>query len=880
VSNVTSPINGLPSNPPIPPPDPNPRPNPDPGPDQTTNDRILNTTPPKKPSWPALYQPAQPIDSAALRKEIEAPWAAIPAPAKTIELVVGRLPPDPSGKTFHSLAAACKAIPAGATGIIELHDNGPFFDIPAAVSDRSLVLRAAKGYRPLLVWDVQRTLDERRKDRRQPTETEALVFLDVKHGSLTLQGMHLALRWPEAPSEGASVMHVEDGDLTVTDCTFSVVGKPRNSVTLARVTATSPSPPTPLPRSGGEGSSSSPLSPLGGRGVGGEGGGDKGAGRCRFTRCYTRGARMSVLDLYAPGAQVLFEDCLLVGGDAPLMQVRAGTNRPTHLRAVRSTMICGKNLLTVRSATAEDRDPAFHWLGWDVLLSRGSGGSGGELLRLDGGIGTREMRWRAVNCLYAGWETLLAGASSIRGTDVSAWMRLWERREGDVVKASSWPTASFPEPTELPAATYRTADSPVAFATSTSPEQLLGCDIDALPPLREGWLSLTFNRFPILAPAVPDDPDPPAIPPPDNRLYHGERLNLDQIDLGAYLKNVQKMYRLAPQVVLHLTGSGERFTTPIRIKGSSLVLYFEPPADKAEPLVLVPAVQGAGEAIVEVEEGNLDIVNGRLRFSEAVEARILPWLVKVRGGDVRLFRSHLEVPPQGSGIRFRGLILFDGSGEGAAERVRSCAINETVLMSAHEGVRIEGIGARLVLTQTLLIADRDAVRLTLDPGFAGKANVQCLLDHVTVAANGSVLRLPDVKKAEPPTEPVIVQTNSCAFVNLFGRTNRPGLVLYDGEALARGLLVWQGDSDSFDRRLWFAAASADAPRPNKIEDRASWITLWGPSGLHRARHDLPLIRPLDPKNWSLEYLARTKMPAGADLEKLDLIRKPTKDIPR
>src|SRR5262249_32768194 len=157
-------------------------------------------------------------------------------------------------------------------GIVELRDNGPFFDVPATLSDRNLIIRAAKGYRPLLVWDVERTLDERRRyqDRRKPMETDSLVFLEIKHGSPTLQDIHLALRWPEAPPEGVSVLRVEDGDLTVTDCTFSVVGKPRDGVTLARVTATDG---TPVP----------PAAPMGEtdeRPVA-----DKGGSRCRFTRC-------------------------------------------------------------------------------------------------------------------------------------------------------------------------------------------------------------------------------------------------------------------------------------------------------------------------------------------------------------------------------------------------------------------------------------------------------------------------------------------------------------------------------------------------------------------------------------------------------------------
>jgi serine/threonine protein kinase len=843
--------------------------NPDAG--KKPDERPPAVAPPKKPSWPALYQPAHPVDFAALRKEIEAARTPAPVPAQSVELVVGRLPPGDPGKTFPSLAAACKAIPAGATGVIELRDNGPFFDISAVIADRSLVLRAAKGFRPLLVWDVQRTLDERRRNRPrgQPADDSApLVFLDVKHGNLTLQGIHLALQWPEAPSEGSLLLRVEDGDLTVTGCTFSVAGRPRDGVTVARFTA-SPSPAT---------------------------GGDKGGSRCRFSHCYARGAELSVLDLDAPGAQVLFENCLLVGGDRPLLQVRAGADRPTEMRAVRSTMICGKNLLTIRPAKAADGNSAFHWLGWDVLLSRKNKEAGGNLVRLADGITVQQLRWRAVNCLYAGWGSLLAAASPIPVSDVSAWQRLWGRDEGDVVQTEPWPSAVFPEPAEMPAATYRTADSAVAFASSDGPEHLLGCEPDALAPARDNWLPLTFGRFAIVAPAVPDDPGPPEIPTPVDALYHGERLDLtlNPIDLGAYLQEVQRTRRFAPQVVLHLTGSGERFTSPIRIKGSSLVLYFEPPPEKteaggektAEALALVPAGRSLGEALVEIEQGNLDLINGRLRLSDAVEARVLPWLIKVRGGDVRLFRSRLEVPPRSSGTAFRGLISLNGSGDVATERVRSCAVNETILMSARDGIRVQGVGARVLLTQTLLIAGDDALRLTLAPGFTDRANVQCLLDHATVAAQGSVVHVADVAAAEPPAEPVVVQTHDCVFLNLFlrrgagiGLSSKASLVHYDGEVLARGLLVWQSDDDAFDRRLWFGAVSAEKTLPEKREDHTSWLALWGTPAFRHAQLDLYVPTTLLTDRWALERLIGLKV-SGVNLEKIGLKPKPMKKTPR
>ncbi len=212
-------------------------------------------------------------------------------------------------------------------------------------------------------------LDEQRRnrDRQIPTPTNRLVFLDVKHGNLTLQDIHLVLNWPDAPSEKATVLHVEDGNLTVLGCIFSIAGRPRDGVTLAQY----------LSRR----SDSS---------------------RCRFERCYARRTKMSVLDVEAPGALVQFENCLLVGDDAPLLRARIAKDRPTRFQAVRSTMICGKNLIELRAANDVDRDPMFDWLGWDTLLCRKASEFGGELLRVQGTINPQHLHWRAINCLYAG----------------------------------------------------------------------------------------------------------------------------------------------------------------------------------------------------------------------------------------------------------------------------------------------------------------------------------------------------------------------------------------------------------------------------------------------------------------------------------------------
>ncbi len=821
--------------------------------------------PPKKPSWPPLYRRTEKIDVAALQKEIETPWTAPTASGPSVQLVVGRLPFDPSGKTFLSLTAACKSIPPGATGIVELRDNGPFYDLPTALEGRSLVIRAAKGYHPLLVWDVPRMLDEQRLARRKPEETSPpTAFLDIKRGDLSLQGIHLAFQWPDSPSQGATVLRVRDGDLNVEACTFSVGGKPRDGATVAQFLE-SPDPSTPPANKN-----------------------DNKARKCRFSRCYLRGARMSALDVKAPGSHVLFDRCLLVGDELPLLRVAAAHDRAVHLRAARSTMICGKSLLELHPMDVLDRTPAFDWLGWDLLLTRKNAEVGGELTRLSDGIEPSRMTWRAVNCLYAGWSYLLAGSSNVAATDLSGWHRLWNQSEGDAVRSERWPTAVFPELAEVPANTYRSADTPVAFAASASEEQLLGCDPSHLPPARDNWLALTFDRYPFLVPEALEEDAPPEILPPSDGLYHGERLVLDEkSDLGFYLAKMRTTARFAPEIVFHLSGSGNVLTTPIRLKGCHLTLYFEPPEGKKEPLALVPAGRAASEALIDMEDGNLTVINGNLRFTNAAEARVVPWLIHMRGGDVRLFRTHLLVPPRESGTAFRGLVAIDGSGD--AEHARACLVNESVMISAGDAVSVEGIGARVLLKQTLCIAKGSALRLKLDPSytrlakdlpFAGKANVQCFFDRSTVSANGAVLNLSDVATQGPPADPIVFHSHDCGFVNLFGNTSRPCMIRYDGEALARGVLLWQSENDAFDRRLWFGGAGSTNELPKSAQPRASWTAFLGSPVMRQAKDVVvPVGHHLDGDRWSLERLLGWKAP-GANLEKLRLTEKAPIKLPR
>src|SRR5207244_3609198 len=127
----------------------------------------------------------------------------------------------------------------------------------------------------------------------------------------------------------------------------------------------------------------------------------------------------------------------------------------------------------------------------------------------------------------------------------------------------------------------------------------------------------------------------------------------------------------------------------------------------------------------------------------------------------------------------------------------------------------------------------DALKFDLGKSFKERAGTQCLLMHTTLAARRAAVHVADVPAATTVLEPLVVQTNCCAFLNPFPlAANRAGVLSYDGLALARGVVLWQGEADAFDKRLQFRAAPAGAV-PDRPQPHAAWPALWGSPGDRR-----------------------------------------------
>jgi len=829
----------------LPPPDPREvRPPDQPPPDQPPD------KPSAKPRWPALDPTATPVDAVALRNEVEAPWAALAAPPTDAAVLhVARASAAGQAPAYPSLAAAAAAAPPDKPVVLEIDDDGPLFETSTAFADRKVTICAGRGFRPLLVWDAPRTLEERRrKGPGKADDGRPPAFLSIERGALRLENLDVVFKQPESVPGGLALLDVRDGDLTAERCTFSLAGKPREGTVLARVRGTRPE-----------------------------------SGRCRFTHCVARGPALIALDLDDAAGAVLFDHSLVVGGEPALLQVRAGDSRPLSLAVVRSTLVCGRTLLSVQRAAESDRRPTLQWLGWDSLLSRSNDQPGGDMVSVAAGDGvnTTGVKWRAYNCLYSGWQNLLTGPETLAGTDTAKWRAHWERSEGDSAIHDAWPVYNE-DPSVLPASSYRTADTLVGFAATAAPDGPLGCDLAELPPTRDNWPSLTVESF-VVPPvdAITDDAAP-AVQPAVDGLYHGGPVDFARTpDVGAFLSDLGRKKLLAPRVVLLLSGTGEHPIAPFRLQRCTLVLHADAPPEGAAPLTLTWGGQGSigQEGLIEIENGGLEMTNIAVKLADFPRAATPAYLLKVHG-DLKLFRCRLEGPLQNAADPYRAVVFLQGSGDPTATAACAAAINESVLLSGRDDVVLRGVGVRLLLRQSVLVAGDDALHLVPGLDGANRANVQCVLERSTLAARRTILRLEDAAgSAEaPPVDPPVVRSRECAYLDPFGdKTAPPEMLASEKSALAHGLLVWQGDGDAFGKRLTF---------PDKEGGRAAWTRLWGSYGDRRPAADVPpLTKPFEAPPWPLDRLALSKpkgpmgsdkRAAGADLGLLGLVKKTAK----
>jgi serine/threonine-protein kinase len=817
---------------------------------------------PPETTWPPLREGAL-FDKQELTRVFSTGWEEQPLPAEVPVFRVRRQPRE-TGQ-YASLGEAIKAVQSrggvglpgarlGYDAIIEIQDNGPLYETASGFTGKNVLIRAAPTFRPLICWELD----------RQPVKPLP-PFLAVQDGNLTLEGLEIVLAGFRPASDGKTTfVRVQSGDFLARACTFSSAGTHPKGVVLARLE--------------------------------GKKAGER-PNRCRLSRCQVRGA-LTALDVDLGMREILLDDSLLVGAESPLLDIRLKSGDRGKVQLLRSTLVGRRNCIRVTGDDSTVAPDTLRFLAWDALLARTGPGRTGALLELPAMLRAEAVRWQGFNCLYPGWAFLMRGPKDIEGIDEMSWERYWTSKSVERADLAAWPAASFSEPGEVAALQYTTRKmpgEPVGYASTSWPclaamkepvPPTLGCPVELLPAARDLWLQWTAQRYAMPGVEMLTNSSAPEIPV-GGTAYHGGRVDLTKEDLGALLDREQQGRGLGPRVVLHLCCSGTgkpKPSSPIHVKNTELVLFFEPGKrlpmgmEMAEPERTVLSIQGESvrsqAAFIEVENGSLEMIGGDIRSPDYRQAALPPYLLRVSGGTLRLHDMRLRGPQFDPPDGFDGLIQFIGS-----EKSPGLALHDTLLLSARNAIRVQGRGARVRLAQCVVVAGTDAIDLDAGAGKNSRRDLTCRLENTTIAAGRSIVHVGAIPNATPE-EPIVVQTRSSALLNPF--PSKAGVLLFEGDALHRGVLLWQGEGDAFDKRFHFGAAQLGAI-PEKAESFADWVQVWGPGVGQRVLGNFPQGPRFEKDRWPLERLVLTPTGPGsssidprgigADLQRLGLLRK-------
>jgi hypothetical protein len=328
--------------------------------------------------------------------------------------------------------------------------------------------------------------------------------------------------------------------------------------------------------------------------------------------------------------------------------------------------------------------------------------------------------------------------------------------------------------------------------------------------------------------------------------------------------------------------------SPLYVNGVRELAIVVPPLVRtkqnlqAQPLELTPRVGAGQNAVIQVDNGSLELHGVRIVCANDPFTAITPYLVQVRGGDLRLTRSWLVGPLSRAPQSFQALIAFTGAGPDATRPAR-LSVQDSLLRSGKALMHLAEGGARVAARNNIGMALGPTAILIDAPAHLGRAGgIVCTFEYNTWAVRHGFLGLRSGAETPSGGEAVVMQALANYFVDPFGDVPGQAVVLRPQEpALEKGLLQWQGRANAFDQRLQGFCAPLGATNVDRQTLNKDWLAVWGPAGEQDAlsvgpggptravaiNPDLPLTvigarlalpGPFDPK----------QPPAGANLNRL------------
>jgi serine/threonine-protein kinase len=809
-------------------------------------------------------------------------WARAPRTARSDEplVVVRRVAEVTDGQTEPTLHFA---LDHHIGGSVELADDGPLPVDDLRMSGKSRVIRARRGYRPIV--RIMRSRTEAAREQH--------AFLPLERKDLTLEGIDVIVDARDFSGRQTALFGCTGSNLTLRDCTITVANPSGAPFVLVRQES------GPRPS------------------------------RIRLERTLVRGGFVTVAELAGGECDLVLDGTAILGGIGPAVRVtRPDPAAEQRIFFVGSLLACPGPVVRCDQADARVRPRRLAIRAYGSAFGRlqGPGFAIASVISSFDPDAAAELRidWAGDRNVFVGWKGFFA-----RGADPTITV-------GSLAQVRSTWNATEQGSQELLAA------SPLSF----DPSRVTPADLSPLLPAPRslmtqaprpvtGLFPKTFDGYP--GPPIPDpiswisarpaaaagigprtrkvlkyDPktDGPAAAtggltgtggPGASRQADGDPPVLTmntadppwEGDLGAFLR--ERVPHEARHVRVRVEGSGVHRFTPVRLPDGITLEIRVDATPGAEPPSWSPDPQASGPALLELHGGALSLSGVSLRHDPSSR---LDHLLALEHAHLVLYRCQVTVP-SGSGGPADDLILFrapttrpmpDDPGrspfQGAVDRP-VCRLIETILISDRTAIRAE-LGRGLIALTRCAVAGEETA-LELDPGKVARRTfaADLWLDRCTLVSGRSIVRLGPWRGVLPggPDRPWLVNSRHCAFLTLSdAKAREAALLRVDADAMAGGCLFWQADGDAYELDQVTAAGDAAAP-PTRTRDLGNqWIQFWGsnrfgrimgPRGPAFRLRERPRPGRIEPADLILDptyHPQHAQLDVGADLQGLGIVR--------
>ncbi len=838
-----------------------------------------------EPTDPAVEIVAEPSYPASVEVTSLPAWAKAAIPT-TIEGPVVTLTRVVDSADESGVSSFRQALDKGG-GLVEIADNGPFFEDDCRVVGKSRLIRSKPGHRPILMIRVNASTLAVVRDR------SAVFTLDGS--KLVLDGIDIVVDVRELPASQTSLFLLKGAELTLNRCSVTILNPASRPFSLVRV---DDSPDALTNRSS----------------------------QVRLEQTLVRIASPTAIDLNGPAEIAVVRSVIFSAGESVISQ-RASTARGDR------RVYFYRSVVATRGSAVElpgTRGPLSSVRALGTTFAKVAGVDDAGLVRFRGdiiGSVATYLDWSGHDNSYVGWSAW--STASPRNTPVvtglAATQAGWPGSDRDSHESKrGWPATVLeddanletikgwadnrastltrivsPSPSlldatvrsfriqSLPTMSGRSSNNGILSATvAQSNDRLAGV------PFQAGVNASRPNMQSKGAPGVAKSIVPSATSAPSisaaSDLKNGElTFSVDDPawrgDLGLFL--ARKISPGSPKVRVKVVGGGEWSMSPVRLPDGASVEIESVSSSGQEPSWTV-AQGSSAPALIELVKGELILKGIHLSWSASAK---VPHLIRVEDGQLSIFHSLLRTGdgtmPAGSSLV---LLRSPGTCPLSMASVASAISNNRPFIviadsflasSGGEAIRAElGRGVVSVVNSAILSeAEGSAIGLYPQKVARSRFETDLVLDHCSIAGERSLVQIGDWPGSGPgPDRPWLVSTKNSAFIEIPQRVRRESVLLRArGDGLSHGALFWQANGDGYDLSHFTTPGdnllSSNRRRPDV---KSQWIDFWGAN--HIVNVVGPSARRTDP---GLTLTARDRLrPGTVTLDGLKLDAKTHSDL--